>query len=208
MTPGWRPSTIAFPSSRTTGEACSPLVALEPEVGTVARTRCLAPLSSEELCEVRRSLKGGSWNANMKLNNKMMSLAANPEGWCHTPGSPQHQQPPLLPCPFLTTGSCWGANLLKFIISELSAHKTQFITPAVHEILKFPKTVELGGSSYSSSMEHITSRQSDFLWGFFLHSACCSAPCVLGRIRVGMRLLLLMCIVHHSYSLIYFLLYI
>lgn len=60
VTPGWRPSTIAFPSSRTTGEACSPLVALEPEVGTVAQTCCLSPLSSEELCEVRRSLKGGS----------------------------------------------------------------------------------------------------------------------------------------------------
>lgn len=50
---------------------------------------CLAPLYLAELCEVWRSLKGGSWNANMKLNNKMMSLAANPEGWCHTPGSPR-----------------------------------------------------------------------------------------------------------------------
>lgn len=50
---------------------------------------CLAPLNLAELCEVWRSLKGGSWNANVKLNNKMMSLAANQEGWCHMPGSPR-----------------------------------------------------------------------------------------------------------------------
>lgn len=99
VTPGWPPSTVAFPSSRTTGEGCSPRVVPEPEVGTMARTHCLAPLGSQELCEVRRSLKGGSWNANMRLNNKMMSLAANPEQWCHMPGSPHSHSPhsPLVP---------------------------------------------------------------------------------------------------------------
>lgn len=150
------------------------------------RACCLGPPSWKELCEVWRSPKGGSWNANTKLNNELMSLAANQEGWCHTLGSPvpteQEQQPLLASCPFLTDRNYWGSNLLKFIIWELSAHKTQFITPAVLE--KFPKTIELCGSSHSSSLKHMMSRQIDFLTFFFTALAVPPSVCWVGDVLV------------------------
>lgn len=85
-------------------------------------------------------------------------------------------------------GNCWAPSPLKFIICELNTHETQFIAPAARGIPKFPRAVELRGSFYGSVMKRTKSRQAALLT---VLTALALLPCVLSRIGVGVRLLLL-----------------
>lgn len=84
--------------------------------------------------------------------------------------------------------NCWAPSPLKFVICELNAHETRFIAPAARGIPKFPRAVELRGSFYGSVMKRMKSRQTALLTVF---TALALLSCVLSRIGVGVRFLLL-----------------
>lgn len=134
------PAPWPFPAPEEAERPRSPAAVPESEA---ARTRCLsAPRScvrSGGPCEGEAEMQTWGWRIKwchwQPIHRADVTrLAAPAAPSCHL-SLPHHRE--LLR----------SKNLLKFIISELSALKTQSITPAVQETPKFPRTVELGGSS-------------------------------------------------------------
>lgn len=142
----------------------------------------------------------GSWTASTQLNNKMMSLLANQEGWCHMPGSPRVRTTRGA-APALLLSLCHHQELLGTEPFEVYYLRVKCAWNTIHQSCSsWDWEVSQGCRTVWELLQLVNEAREEQANGSVrtVLTVLVVQPCVLSKVCVGVWLLLLMCMINHS----------